>query len=68
VFVVGSDGALVQRPVQVGLETSSDAEVVSGLAEGEQVVVSDRSGLRTGEKVIPQMMTLPEYKDGDAQQ
>src|ERR1700728_2501606 len=68
VFVVNGSGQLEDRPVQVGLETSSDAEVVSGLAEGEQVGVSDRSGLRTGEKVIPQMMTLPEYKDGDAQQ
>jgi len=68
VFVVGPDETLVQRPVQIGLQTSSDAEIVSGLAEGEKVVVSDRSGLKAGEKVIPQMMVLPEYKEGDTQQ
>lgn len=68
VFVVGGDGVIEQRPVQVGIETASDAEIVSGLNEGEQVVVSDRSGLKVGEKVIPRAVNLPEYKEGDAQQ
>ncbi len=68
VFVVNADGTLEQRAVQVGIETASDAEIVSGLNEGEQVVVSDRSGLKAGEKVIPQMVNVPEYKEGDASQ
>ncbi len=68
VLVVNSDGTLEQRAVQVGLETSSDAEIVSGLNEGEQVVVGDRSGLKPGEKVIPRLITVPEYKEGDSQQ
>jgi RND family efflux transporter MFP subunit len=67
VFVVGADGILEQRPVQIGIATASDAEIVSGLNEGEQVVVSDRSGLKAGEKVNPQLVTVPEYKEGDAQ-
>ena len=54
VLVVNADGMLEQRDVQIGLETSSDAEIVSGLNEGEQVVVSDRSGLKAGQKVHPQ--------------
>ena len=63
VFIVSADGTLEQRPVEIGLQTSSDAEVVSGLNEGERVVVSDRSGLKPGEKVVAQEVTLPEYKE-----
>ena len=68
VLVVNADGILEQRPVEIGLETSSDAEIVSGLNEGEQVVVSDRSGLKAGQKVHPQTVVAPEYQEGDAQQ
>jgi RND family efflux transporter MFP subunit len=68
VFIVGANGTLEQRPVEIGLQTSSDAEVVSGLNEGEQVVVSDRSGLKPGEKVVAQEVTLPEYKEQDEKQ
>jgi len=67
VFVVSPDGTLEIRPVEVGLQTSSDVEIVSGLREGEQVVVSDRSGLQPGQKVHPQLVAVPEYKEGDAQ-
>jgi RND family efflux transporter MFP subunit len=67
VFVVSSDGTLERRDVQVGLQTSNDAEIVAGLNEGEQVVISDRSGLKPGEKVHPQLVNVPEYKEGDAQ-
>jgi RND family efflux transporter MFP subunit len=63
VFVVGPDGRLEDRPVQVGLETSSDVEIISGLREGEQVVVSDHSGLKTGQKVHAQVVAVPEYHE-----
>jgi len=68
VFVVGADGTLEQRPVEIGLQTSSDAEIVSGLSDGEQVVVSDRSALKPGEKVSAQIIAVPEYKDEDEKQ
>ena len=67
VLVVNPDGALEERAVQVGIQTSSDAEIVSGLKEGEQVLVSDHSGLKPGQKVIPQMITIPEYHEGNVQ-
>jgi RND family efflux transporter MFP subunit len=63
VFVVGPDGQLQERTVQVGLQTSSDAEIISGLQEGEQVVVSDRSGLKPGQKVHPQVVAVLEYHE-----
>lgn len=65
VFVVNPDGTLEQRPVLVGLETSSYAEIVSGLNEGEEVVVSDRSGLKPGQKVNAQEVGVIEYHDGN---
>jgi RND family efflux transporter MFP subunit len=63
VFVVDADKQLEDRTVQVGLETSSDAEITSGLREGEQVVVSDRSGLKPGQKVHPQTVAVLEYHE-----
>lgn len=35
------NGKLEEKPIEVGLETSSQAEIVSGLSEGETVVVSE---------------------------
>jgi RND family efflux transporter MFP subunit len=67
VLVVNPDGVLEERTVQVGIQTSSDAEIVSGLKEGEQVVVSDHGGLKSGEKVLAQEVAVPEYHEASAQ-
>lgn len=67
VLVVNSNGALEDRSVQVGLETVSNAEIVSGLNEGEEVVVSDRSGLKTGEKVHALIVAVPSYNETSQQ-
>jgi RND family efflux transporter MFP subunit len=67
VFVVDGNGLLEDRTVQLGLQTANDAEVLSGLNEGEQVVVSDRSGLRAGEKVHPQEVAMTRYHDESTQ-
>lgn len=67
VFVVNQDGELEDRTVQLGLQTASDAEIASGLNEGEQVVVSDRSSLKAGEKVRPQEVAVMQYHDAGAQ-
>jgi RND family efflux transporter MFP subunit len=61
VFVVSSAGSIVIRPVTLGIQTADDAEVLSGLTEGEQVVVSDRSGLKAGEKVQTHPAQAVEY-------
>jgi RND family efflux transporter MFP subunit len=67
VFVVNHDGELEDRAVQVGLQTTTDSEIISGLSEGEQVVVSDRSGLKPGQKVHPQAMAVMQYQEQNAQ-
>jgi RND family efflux transporter MFP subunit len=63
VFVVDSDNRLQQRTVELGLQTSTDAEITSGLQVGEQVVVSDRNGLKPGQKVHPQTVAVLEYHE-----
>jgi RND family efflux transporter MFP subunit len=63
VFVVDRDGEIQDRPVTLGLETPNDAEVVAGLSEGDEVVVSDRSGLKAGQKVLPKTVELMQYND-----
>ncbi len=63
VFVVNANGEVEDRPVTLGIQTANDAEVVAGLTEGEQVVVSDRSGLKPGEKVHPQIVQVMQYHE-----
>ena len=61
VYIVSPTGKVEDRVITVGLETSTDAEVVSGLAEGEPVIVSDRSGLKPGQEVRPQIVQMLQY-------
>jgi RND family efflux transporter MFP subunit len=63
VLVVKGNGEIADRAVQLGLQTASDAEIVSGLNEGEQVVVSDRSGLKSGQKVHSQAVAVMQYHE-----
>jgi RND family efflux transporter MFP subunit len=65
VFVVNANHELEDRPVTLGLQTATDAEVVGGLREGEQVVVSDRSGLKAQEKVVPQPVQIMQYHESN---
>jgi RND family efflux transporter MFP subunit len=63
VFVVDNDNRLEERPVELGLQTSTDAEITSGVRVGEQIVVSDRNGLKPGQKVHPQTVAVLEYHE-----
>jgi D-alanyl-D-alanine carboxypeptidase len=67
VYVASPAGKVEDRVVTMGLETSTDAEVVAGLAEGESVIVSDRSGLSPGEEVRPQVVQMLQYHGGPGQ-
>jgi len=65
VFVVTSDNQLEDRPVRLGIQTAEDAEIVAGLHEGEMVVVSDRAGLKPGEKVSAQVVQIMQYHESN---
>ena len=65
VTVVGSQGSvnivngadeIEIRQVKLGMRTPTEVEIESGVQEGDQVVTSDRSQLKVGQKVQPQVV------------
>jgi RND family efflux transporter MFP subunit len=63
VDVVGSNNQVETRNVTTGIDTADDIEILSGVKEGELVVVGDRSGLKPGQAVTPKMVNVTEYKE-----
>jgi RND family efflux transporter MFP subunit len=61
-FIVNSDSKIEIRPVTLGLETADNIEVLSGAADGDRVVVSERSGLKPGASVHVQLVQVPHYE------
>ncbi len=62
VLVVDQSNAIQDREITLGIQSDNDAEVLSGLQEGDQVVISDRSGLHPGERVHPKLTEAANYK------
>jgi RND family efflux transporter MFP subunit len=67
ILLVDPNSTLQERKITLGLETAADAEVLSGLNEGDRVVVSDRSGLKAGLRVKPQAVEVLQYQAGNSQ-
>jgi RND family efflux transporter MFP subunit len=59
VLVVNSSNHLERREVKLGLETATDAEVLSGLHENESVVFGEQNQFKEGQQVSPQLVTAP---------
>ncbi len=51
VYVVKPNGEIEERPVTLGLETPNKWEVLSGLKEGDLVMIGSRSEVRPGQRV-----------------
>ena len=67
VDVVGANNTIEIRPLVLGIQTASDAEITSGLKEGELIVVSDRSGLKAGQEVQPKTIELIQFQEQQQQ-
>jgi len=67
VDIVDSSGRIERRQIVLGIQTPTDAEVLSGLQEGELVVVSDRSGLKAGQVVQTKTINLMQYQSSEEQ-
>ena len=52
VFIV-DNGVIEQRTVSVGFKSADYAEILTGLKEGEQVVVEDQDAFHPGQRVRP---------------
>ena len=62
VLVVNPANRIDERTVTLGLQNATYAEALSGLTDGEQVVVSDRGALKPGEAVRPKTVDLLNYE------
>jgi RND family efflux transporter MFP subunit len=61
IFLVDPNNTVQERKITLGLQTATDAEVLSGLNEGDRVVVSDQSSLKAGMHVKPQAVEVLQY-------
>jgi RND family efflux transporter MFP subunit len=55
-LIVDKENRVEQRTVQLGMETPDSIEIVSGLRDGERVLLGGQSELRPGEQVTPKIM------------
>jgi RND family efflux transporter MFP subunit len=53
VLTVNKQNVIEERQIKLGFEGESYIQVLSGLAEGDRVVIGARSQFRPGQKVLP---------------
>ncbi|HYL84607.1 MAG TPA: efflux RND transporter periplasmic adaptor subunit [Candidatus Angelobacter sp.] len=66
VLAVNSQNVLEERHVKLGLEDNARIEVLSGLSEGDRVVIGNRSQFRTGQKVQPKLVAQDNNAAGES--
>ena len=58
VLVANAQDTLEERKVHLGLQGSTHVEVLSGLSDGERVVIGSRNEFRAGMKITPKEIEL----------
>ncbi len=58
VMALSADNRVEVRTIKLGLETANLAEVLSGLNNGDLVVIGNRASLQAGEQVQPKITTI----------
>ena len=66
VLAVNAQSVVEERKVKLGLQGKTRVEVLSGLNEGERVIIGNQSQFRNGEKVTPKEVTLPTVNEEGA--
>ena len=66
VYAVDSSGVIHISPIKTGIETPQQIEVLSGLQEGDTVIVGRHSGLQNGTRVRPKFPIAAEGSGGNA--
>jgi RND family efflux transporter MFP subunit len=62
VVVLQNNNTVQTRPITLGVQNANYAEVATGLAAGERIVVSDRSSLKSGEQVTGRPVEVASYE------
>ena len=63
VMLIAPDGKVEVRKVSLGLETADLVEVLSGLREGDLVVIGSRASLQAGQQVNPKITSMAAIKE-----
>ncbi len=66
ILVVNGQNIVEERKVKLGTQGKSKVEVLSGLTDGERIIVGNQSQFRNGEKVVPKEIKLPDAEAGGA--
>jgi RND family efflux transporter MFP subunit len=66
VLAVNADNIVEERKVRLGLEDSTRVEVLSGLQEGERVIIGNRGEYHNGEKIQPKDVSGGAARTGSA--
>ena len=66
-LVVNRENRIESRKVKLGIQMPDYVEIADGIAPGEQVVVSDRNGLKAGQAVKPKPLASVTW-EGSSQQ
>ena len=64
VFVVNAQNIVEERPIHLVMEDAARVEVLSGLVEGNLVIIGNRSAFRNGQKVQPKQVGAASEKPG----
>ena len=64
VLAVNSENVVEERKVRLGVEDSNRIEVLSGLSEGERVIIGNRNEYHNGEKIQPKDVTSGAARTG----
>jgi len=62
VMVVTPNNRVEVRKIALGLETANKVEVLSGLNDGDMVVIGGRAGLQPGQEVRPKVTEMAASK------
>ena len=58
VVVVTPENHIEIRKVKLGLQTATKVEILSGIQDGDMVVIGNRAGLQSGQQVQPKVTTM----------
>ena len=64
VLAVDAQNVVEERHVRLGLEDEARVEIVSGLADGDRVIIGNRSAFRNGQKIQPHEVSATSENEG----
>lgn len=67
VMLVNSANKVEKRLIRIGVATATRVEVLSGLEDGDQVIVANLATFQPGESVQPKQSTMDNLKSGEEQ-